>query len=54
MAKLKDLEKYYYEIGNNSSYGSYDALLDLYYYDCTTLEMSYDILKEEGYEIIKL
>ena len=51
---LKDLEKYYYEIGNNSSYGSYDALLDLYYYDCTTLEMSYDILKEEGYEIIKL
>ena len=49
---LKDLEKYYYEIGNNSSYGSYDALLDLYYYDCTTLEMSYDILKDEGYIIV--
>ena len=50
---LKDLTEYYKKICNESNVRFYEVLEDLYYYDCTTLEMSYDVLELEGYKMIR-
>lgn len=50
---LKDLTDYYKKLCDENNVSFYTSLEDLYYYDCTTLEMSYDVLELEGYKVIK-
>jgi hypothetical protein len=44
---------HYKKLCDENKVSFYTSLEDLYYYDCTTLEMSYDVLELEGYKVIK-